>query len=281
MRIDSHQHFWKYDPLLYPWITEGMKRIKKDFMPEDLKPVLERNGFEGSIAVQAVQAEGETENLLDLASKNAFIKGVIGWVNPNGGELRNSLERFCQNNFFKGIRHTEWDSHGEFLLTDNFIKFVEILQDLRLPLDLLVFDYQLPSAIALTRQFPEQTFVLNHCGNPDLSKGIDSTWQKNIRAIATSEKVFCKISGLATALQKGGQAISLQPYLEVLAEAFGPGRLIFGSDWPVCLTAASYLEVVKIVRSYENIFTEGEMELIWGENATSVYSLREKTLDPE
>lgn len=275
MKIDAHQHFWHYDPVEYGWINDSMAAIKKDFLPEDLEPVLKANEFEGTVLVQAHQSEVETAFLLKLAEESSFVKAVVGWVDLSSDNVEERLEFFSRNSYFKGIRHTVWDERGEFMTDENFQKGLLKLADFDLSYDLLVFDYQLPGAIEMTSKFPEQRFVLDHMGKPQiLPEGPSEEWAQNIRKLAENKNVSCKLSGLVTETENfNWKKDDFTPFLGVAVEAFGIDRIMFGSDWPVCLSVASYEEVLEIQQNYFRGFSEEEKQKIFGKNAAEFYRI--------
>ena len=275
MKIDSHQHFWKYDPEKYSWISDEMWAIRKDFTPEDLEPLLRKNGFSGCVAVQADQSEAETEILLNFAKDYDFLTGVVGWVDLNSADVEARLKNFSENPFLKGIRHTVWDQKGEFMLAPEFQQGIETLEKLGLTYDILAFDYQLESAVELVRNFPHQKFVLDHMGKPGISEKPDKGWIRNTQELGKSENVYCKISGLVTETPDfRWKPTDFFPFLEVVVKAFGVDRIMFGSDWPVCLSAASYSEVIGIVEEFFSNYSEKDKEKIFGRNATDFYNLK-------
>ncbi len=270
--IDSHQHFWHYDPVEYSWIDDSMAGIKRDFLPEDLEQVLQKNDVEGTILVQARQSEEETESFLKTAQETAFVKAVVGWVDLTADGVGERLNYFSKNHYFKGVRHTVWDKEGEFMTDENFQKGFSKLANFDLSYDLLVFDYQLPGAIKLVKRFPEQRFVLDHLGKPKISANVSEQWKQNIQELAKNNNVFCKLSGLVTE-NFHLKRTSFDPILDVVVEAFGVERLMFGSDWPVCLSAASYSEVLKIQENYFSKFSEEEKKKVFRENAIRFYQI--------
>ncbi|MEG9326940.1 amidohydrolase family protein [Salinimicrobium catena] len=268
MMIDSHQHFWQYDPEKYSWVVEDLRR---DFSPEDLQPLLQENGFEGSILVQADQSEEETVKLLELANSQFFIKGVVGWIDLTAENVEERLELYSRDPAFKGVRHTVWDEKGEFMLEPDFQRGIASLKKFDLTYDILAFDYQLSSAVELTKIFPEQSFVLDHMGKPQVSKGVSEEWKRNMIELGSQSNVYCKVSGLVTEAENfSWKEADFHPFLETVATAFGTDRLMFGSDWPVCLSAASYKEVIQVVQEF---FSEEEREKIFGQNAARFYNL--------
>ena len=275
--IDAHQHFWKYNPEKYSWIGEEMSVIRRDFTPKDLEPVLRKNGFTGCVAVQAVQSEVETEALLKMAKQHDFIKGVVGWVDLASEDVEDRLKHFAKNPFLKGIRHTVWDKKGEFMTDPNFQHGLTFLANLGLTYDLLAFDYQLASAVEMVPAFPRQKFVLNHIGRPEISGKPGKMWAKNIKRLGECPNLWCKISGLVTATTDfHREASDFTPYLEVVTEVFGIDRLMFGSDWPVCLSAAKYSEVIEIVEKFFSCASKEDKEKIFGRNASDFYNLKLK-----
>ena len=274
LTIDSHQHFWKYDSGKHFWIKEEMKLIRKDFLPEDLLPVLKRNHIDGCVAVQVEHNEQETEFLLHCAAEYDFIKGVVGWVDLSSEDLAEHLERFSMDGKFKGIRHTEYDKKGEFLLDPSFRKGIRKLQEFEFTFDLLVLPHQLQPAIALVREFPNQPFVLDHLGKPAITAGPSREWAAQMKELGACKNVFAKLSGMVTETSnlkwKPGD---FDPFLDVMLYSFGTSRLMFGSDWPVCTAAAGYEEVTCILKTYFEAFSKNEQDAIFGTNAARFYRL--------
>lgn len=275
LKIDSHQHFWQYDPEKHSWITDEMSEIRRNFSPSDLEPLLRKNGFSGCMAVQVEQCEEETVKLLELANTFDFIKGVVGWVDLSAKNVEDRLELYSRDPSFRGIRHIVWDKRGEFMEDPEFQRGITLLEKFGLTYDILAFDYQLSGAVNLVKDFPNQRFVLDHMGKPVISGAPSAEWRKNIFALASHPKVYCKVSGLVTQVKDfEWKGADLQPYLDVIVGAFGVDRLLFGSDWPVCLSSASYGQVVNLVAEYFNDFTEAEREKIFGRNAVDFYNLK-------
>lgn len=272
MKIDAHQHFWKYDPEIYSWL-EGT--IQKDFIPEDLEPVLRRNKIDACIAVQADQSEEETVKLLEYANTHSFVAGVVGWLDLRSDLLEERLDLYSRDSHFIGLRHTEWDKRGEFMEDVNFTKGIRSLGKFGLTYDILAFDYQLQPALDLVRRFPEQTFILDHMGKPTVSETPSKEWVDSIKGLGSSENIYCKISGLVSQSGPGWKPGNFDPYFEVITEAFSPDRLLFGSDWPVCLSQASYEQVYQLAQDYYRSFSDSEQEKIFGGNAITCYNLQE------
>ena len=274
MIIDSHQHFWKYDPVRDAWIDTSMDSIRKDFLPKDLLPILKANKIDGCIAVQADQSETETEFLLQCAEKNPFIKGVVGWVDLTANNLEERLEYYASNPLFKGVRHIVQAENDDYLLRKDVQNGIGKLLKYDLAYDILVFPNQLPSAIAMVEAFPNQKFILDHIAKPTISKAISEIWVHNIKQLSTHKNVYCKLSGLVTeTINFKFKEDDFKPYIDIIFKAFGPDRIMFGSDWPVCLLAANYDKVLKIVNDYlENQSIEVKNNIL-GKNAIKIYNL--------
>ncbi|MDG2396655.1 MAG: amidohydrolase family protein [Flavobacteriaceae bacterium] len=274
MKIDSHHHFWKYNPIEYNWIDESMKSIKKDFLPKDLKPILDSNSINGSIAVQAHQSEEETLFLLKLAEKFNFIKGVIGWLDIKANDFEERLIFFKKNRHFKGLRHIVQDEKNDFLLNPEFQNGISKLSKFDLTYDLLIYPKQLYPAIELVKKFPNQTFILDHIAKPNISKKINQKWIDNIKSLSNYQNVYCKISGMVTETEDYKWKIdNFNPFLDIIVNSFGVDRLLFGSDWPVCLLAGKYKDILNIVTNYFKKYSERDQKKILGENAIKVYNI--------
>ncbi len=275
MRIDAHQHFWKYGPASYGWISDKMQGLKRDFLPMDLKPLLTADGFSGSIAVQARQDLDETRWLLELADNNEFIKGVVGWVDLCSRELPAQLEEFTANPKFIGVRHILQDEpDDEFMLDPVFQTGIARLAERGLTYDLLLHPRHLPVAVKLVREFPKQRFVLDHIAKPEIADGLMEPWARDICELARFDNVFCKLSGMVTeARWKQWKPEDFRPYLDVVCEAFGKGRIMIGSDWPVCTLSATYAETVGIVTEYMKRSMPDATEGILGVNCAGFYGV--------
>jgi L-fuconolactonase len=252
MRIDSHQHFWKYNPAHQVWMTDAMAVLRRDYLPDELKPLLRSVGFEGTIAVQARQMIEETEWLLELADQHPFIKGVVGWVDLCSAQLRQQLEKYSSHSKLVGVRHVVQDEpDDEFMLRPEFRRGIAMLREFGLTYDLLLFPKHLPVAVKLVEEYPGQPFVLDHIAKPFIREGTLSPWREELRRLAEFPNVFCKLSGLVTeAKWKQWQAPDFEPYLDVVFEAFGPERLMIGSDWPVCTLSGDYDATMNLVKNY-------------------------------
>ncbi len=275
MRIDAHQHFWRYDPDEYGWIAPEMTTLKQNRLPGDLAPLLTATGLSGTVAVQARQSLAETEWLLSLADRNDFIRGVVGWVDLCSPEVNSQLARFARHPRFKGVRHVVQDEPDDaFMLRPDFQRGLRALADHHLTYDILIYPRHLPVARQLVERFPEQPFVIDHLAKPDIRAGVVEPWAQEMRRLAAFPNVFCKVSGMVTEADwQRWQPQDFVPYLDVVFGAFGPERLMFGSDWPVCTLAASYQQVVDLLRSYTNLLSREAQDQVWGETAIRFYHL--------
>ncbi len=276
MKIDAHQHFWKYSEANYGWISDRMPELKRDFLPADLKPLLEAEGIDGSIAVQARQDMDETRWLLQLAGENEFIKGVVGWVDLCSPELPAELEQLASHPKFVGVRHVLQDEpDDEFMLRPAFRHGISRLGTRGLTYDLLLYPRHLPNAAKLVREFPAQRFVLDHIAKPGIAESVIHPWDRDVRELAKSGNVWCKLSGMVTeARWKQWHAEDFRRYLDVVFEAFGPERLMIGSDWPVCTLSANYAATIGIVRDYICQLDARQQEDIFGRNCASFYGVK-------
>ncbi len=275
MRIDSHQHFWKYHPIKDAWITDDMKVIQHDFLPSDLRPFLDANHFDGTVVVQADQSETETNFLLELAAENDFIKGVVGWVDLCSNTVSEKLNHYSSFKKLKGFRHiVQAEPQDDFLLNSDFCNGISQLLNYQFTYDLLIYPRHLPFAIKLVEQFPLQPFVIDHLAKPDFKVADFKEWKEGIRAIAKHSNVYCKVSGLVTEADwKNWQVADFTYCLDVVTESFGIDRLMYGSDWPVCLLGGSYDEVKRIIEQYFASYSLAEKVKIFGLNAMQFYKL--------
>jgi L-fucono-1,5-lactonase len=275
VNIDSHQHFWRYSPQRDAWITDEMSVLKRDFLPQDLIPELSANGVGASIAVQADQSERETLFLLDCAARHPEIAGVVGWVDLCASNLPERLAFFSQFKKLRGFRHiVQGEPDDRFLLREDFCRGVACLPDFDFTYDILIHPKQLPAACEFVGRFPSQPFVIDHLAKPGIrAKEIDR-WREQIRVIASHPNVFCKLSGVITEADwSKWSADDCRPYLDGVFEAFGADRLMFGSDWPVCLLAGTYRQVKGLVVDYTKNLPAADRESILGLNATRFYGL--------
>jgi len=274
MRIDSHQHFWRFNPADYGWMKPDWP-IRRDFLPAHMEPELRACKLEGCVAVQARQSLEESRWLLELAANSATILGVVGWVDLRSPNVATELAEFAEHPKFVGVRHVVQDEpDDQFMLREDFQRGIAALRDFGLTYDLLVFPWQLPAAMALAQKFPEQPFVLDHLAKPPIKAGALSPWRERVRELATLPNVMCKVSGMVTEADwQNWQANDFKPYLDVAFEAFGPDRLMFGSDWPVCLLAGSYERVFGLVQNYVSRLGADTEAKFFGNNAVKFYGL--------
>src|SRR6266478_5787676 len=276
MRIDAHQHFWVYDQREYAWIDDSMASLRRDFLPNDLKPELERNGFQGSVVVQARQTLEETRWLLELATDASFILGVVGWVDLRSPDVRSQLEAFAGNPKLVGIRHiAQSEPNDRFLLQPDFLRGIAMLGEFDLAYDILIYPRRLPVAAEFVARFPRQRFVLDHLAKPPIKSGDLDSWVRGIRGLASFPNVFCKVSGLVTEADwQAWKPEDLRPCLDVAFECFGPSRLMIGSDWPVCTLAAPYLQVMDVVKNYIDKYAAEERNAVLGGNAAKFWKFK-------
>jgi len=274
MNIDSHQHFWRYDEAQYPWISKGSP-LHRDWLPDDLAPLLAKAGLDGSVAVQARQTLTESRWLLELAGRHPLVKGVVGWVDLRSEQVARQLAEFTRHPKFVGVRHVVQDeADDQFMLRPDFLRGIAQLKQFDLTYDILIFPKQLPAAIELAKRFPEQPFVLDHIAKPLIKDDVISPWREQIRELAKCGNVLCKVSGMVTeANWTGWQPDDFKPYLDIVFEAFGEDRLMFGSDWPVCQLAGSYEQVHRLVQDYVRPLPSRARRKILGENAVRFYGL--------
>ena len=277
MFIDAHQHFWQFDPVRDAWIDDSMSVLRRDFLPADLLYTLRDNGVEGCIAVQADQSETETKFLLDLAAQYDFIRGVVGWVDLRAANLEERLEYFSQFSRLRGFRHiVQGEADVNFMLRPDFQRGIGMLEQHGFTYDILVFPYQMGAALELARRFPHQMFVLDHLAKPYIKDGFREGWAVLLRELGRCENVVCKVSGLVTEADwQHWQYADFVLYLDVAFEAFGTDRLLYGSDWPVCLLGGDYSQVKEILTRYLEPFSPTDRDKVWGGNAARVYGLVE------
>lgn len=274
MVIDSHQHFWIFDPVRDSWINDEMKVIQRDFLPKDLEPVLKANKVDGCVAVQADQSLAESNFLLDLANANDFVKGVVGWVDFRSPNLYEQLEKFSFYEKMKGFRHVVQAEPVDFLKNEAFIKGVRQLSAFDFTYDILIYPTQLEAALYFAERLPEVEMVIDHLAKPYIKDGVVEPWSATMKKLAALPNVHCKVSGMVTeANWATHQPADFTPYLDVVFEAFGPDRLLYGSDWPVCLVAASYEKMKGILDQYLAAFSKEDVAKVMGGNAVDFYNL--------
>ncbi len=276
MLIDAHQHFWMYTPEEYGWIDESMAAIRRNFLPQDLAPELDRGNFRGSVAVQARQTIEETCWLLALADRSDRVLGVVGWVDLCSPNVRPQLTALAGNRKLVGVRHiVQSEPDDRFLLRPDFMRGISLLEEFDLAYDILIYAKHLPVAAEFVKQFPRQRFVLDHLAKPAIKTGEIQLWADGIRRLADFPNVCCKLSGLVTEADwQNWTEDQITPYLDIAFQAFGPARLMIGSDWPVCLVAASYTRVMDLVKSYLQGHASDIRSAVLGGNARQFWRLK-------
>ena len=276
MAIDAHHHFWRYSPTEYEWISDAMAVLRRDYLPEDLRREASAVGIDGVVSVQARQTIQETDWLLELAEQNAdFIRGVVGWVPLVSENVGRDLARYAGRAKLKAVRHVLQDeADDDYMLRDDFNRGVALLKDFGLRYDILIFERQLPQAIRLVDRHPTQTFILDHIAKPRVRDGAIAPWRENLKELAQRPNVYCKLSGIVTeADHRTWTPQQLRPYMDVALEAFGSRRLMFGSDWPVCILACGYRRWHQIAREFASMLTPDEQDRIFTETTIEAYGL--------
>lgn len=273
--LDSHHHFWRYNPAEYGWINDSMAALRRDFLPADLEREIAAVGITGVVSVQARQTLGETRWLLDLAERHDFIRGVVGWAPLVAADFKAQLAPLAGNKKLKAIRHVLQDEPDpNYMLRADFNAGVASLRQFGLVYDILIFERHLPQTIEFVDRHPNQTFVLDHIAKPRIRDNLLSPWRENIRELARRENVYCKISGMATeSYWHGWTHTQLRPYFDTVVDAFGLRRMMFGSDWPVCLLASNYGGWLITVNTGLGPLSADECRSVFGQTATDVYSL--------
>ena len=273
--IDAHQHFWKFDPVRDSWIDADMAVLQKDFLPNDLMLHLQENNFEGSVVVQSAQSEEENLFQLDNAARHNFIKGVVGWVDLQATNVEERLTYYSSFNMMKGFRHElQGEQQRDLMLSPGFMNGISKLQQFGFTYDVLIFPDQLQYIPQLIALFPDQKFVIDHLAKPAIRDKNIQDWKRGIEAIALYENVYCKISGMVTEADwQHWKQEDFIPYLDVVVNAFGKKRIMYGSDWPVCNVAGGYEKMFSIVKNYFSFFSDEEQQMFFGENAIRFYNL--------
>lgn len=276
-RIDAHQHCWQFDPVRDSWITEDeMSAIRHDFMPVDLKPLLDRNQLDGSVLVQTCQDESDNDFMLKLAEENSFIKGVVGWVDLRADDVEERL-KYYKDNFpkLKGFRHVlQGEPDERYMLRDDFKQGISLLNKYGFTYDILIYPIHVKYASKLVAEYPEQKFVVDHLAKPYIKRGEIEPWKSDMEELALYQNVCCKVSGFLTEADwHNWRTDDFTPYLDVVFNAFGTNRVMYGSDWPVCVVAGGYNRAFEILQLYLSKFRPEEQELFFGGNAAKFYNL--------
>ncbi|MEC3905433.1 amidohydrolase family protein [Tamlana sp. 2201CG12-4] len=275
MVIDSHQHFWNYESKKHEWIDDSMSVIRRDFSPIDLKQVYDENGIVGCVAVQADQTLEETNFLIKLSEENDFIKGVVGWVDLRGDNLEKDLELYANNKVLKGFRHVvQGEADHNFLLRPNFLHGIKTLEKNDYTYDILIFPHQLGATLEFVKRFPNMRFVIDHIAKPYIKDGFYDGWAVLMKEVAKQENVYCKVSGMITEADfNTWTPDQITPYMNLVFDAFGTDRIMFGSDWPVCLVAGNYQKVKQLITDFIADLSETEQTNVMGLNAMKFYNL--------
>jgi L-fuconolactonase len=275
MQIDAHQHFWCYHPAEYEWIDDSMSPLRRDFLPHELERETKELGIDGVVTVQARQSLDETRWLCELAAEHSFVKGIVGWVPLTDPAVKEHLGTLAHCHTLKAVRHVVQDEpDDQFLLRDDFNRGIDALGDFWLAYDLLIFERHLPYAIECVDRHPYQAFVLDHLAKPRVRANELEPWASNIRKLARRENVFCKLSGLLTEADwHHWSEHQLTAYWEVILNAFGPRRIMFGSDWPVCLLAGTYRSWYELCRRLTAGLSDEDQKRIFGGTAIEAYRL--------
>lgn len=273
-RIDAHQHFWKLSRGDYGWLTPALAAIHRDFLPHDLLPLLKANGVEGTIAVQAAPSDAETDFLLALADSHPFIEGVVGWADFAARGAPERIAALARHPRLKGLRPMIQDLPDDaWMLRPDLAPAFRALIECGLVFDALVRERHLPALLALTERYPQMTVVIDHCAKPRIGAGAFNGWAQAMRELSRGERVFCKLSGLVTEAGDGFSEATLRPYAELVLDAFGPERLIWGSDWPVCTLAAPYERWCRLTEALLAGCPPSDRGRILGGNAAGIYAL--------
>ncbi|TWT50592.1 Amidohydrolase [Rubripirellula amarantea] len=278
MLIDSHHHLWKYSVEEYGWIGPGMEVLQKDFLAAELREVSAANGVTGFVSVQARQVIEETTALIEIAANEPLIKGVVGWVPLAEANVGEVLDRFAdsKSKILKGVRHVIQGEPVEAqLLNKDFNRGVAQLADRGLVYDVLIFANQLPATIEFVRHHAGIPMVLDHIGKPTIKSGkLDTEWEQGFRELAKEQHLMCKFSGVATEVKDATWSIeTIKPYFAIALDAFGIDRLMFGSDWPVCLLKTGYDRWLATVRELAADLSADEQQKLFAGNATRAYNL--------
>ncbi|MCP9766951.1 amidohydrolase [Lacihabitans sp. LS3-19] len=274
MKIDAHQHFWNYNSTDFAWINDEMAKIQRSFLPEDLKPILDANQIDGTVLVQVNQTEEETLYINGLAEQNDFIKGVVGWTDLKSQTLKQSLEKFKEYPKIKGFRHIVQGEEIGFMRDPSFVSGIQTLSEYDYTYDILIYPTQMKDAIYLAKTCPNTHFVIDHLAKPYIKDQKISQWGNYIQKLSELPNVHCKVSGMVTEADwNSWKKEDFYIYLDIVLGSFGVDRIMYGSDWPVCLVAAEYSEQLNILKSYFEKLTTSEKDLIFGSNAIKFYKL--------
>jgi L-fuconolactonase len=275
MRIDAHQHFWDLDRFPYPWMPPAPSPLRRNFLPEDLQPILERNRIDGSIVVQATTHPGEAAWLLDLAEKHSFIRGVVAWVDLTSSELPHTLDTLQRHPKFKGVRHPVHDEADDrWLLRADVVQGLRELERRYIPYDLLLRPQHLAPAVDLIDKVPSLNMVIDHIAKPPIAGRRMNGWDRDMQQISKAPNVYVKLSGMITeADSRLWTADHLRPYVQHVWTLFGADRCMFGSDWPVCLLAGIWKETLAGLTQAMGPVPQEVRNKLMGDTAAAFYRL--------
>jgi L-fuconolactonase len=276
MMIDAHQHFWQIGRFAYPWMQgEALEPLKRDFLPEMLGPLLDKMGIQRSIFVQTISDMKENRWVLGLAARHRFLAGVVGWVDLASPTLEDDLAEFRANPRFVGARHqTHDESDDDWIVREDVLRGLAVLEKHDVPFELLFYPKHLRHVPRLAARLPNLKMVIDHIAKPAIRNGQWTGWIEDFTRAASFENVYCKLSGMITeANWQHWSAANLRPYVQAALEAFGPSRLMFGSDWPVCTLAGSYEQVIGVLKAALGPISEHEQDDLFGRTAQRFYGL--------
>ena len=275
MIIDSHQHFWQVGRFDYPWMNSSLGVLYRDYLPDQFEPILAQNGVDKTVLVQASNSVEESRWLLNLADEHPFIAGVVGWVDLSSADVDRQLDEFVSHPKFKGVRHlVESEPADDWLVQPQVLRGLKRLSTYGVSYDLLVHTRHLKNIEKVVDACPDLKLVIDHMAKPPIASGEIETWREELRHVAANEQIHCKLSGLVTEASWTSWTTSdLRPYVDCALELFGSSRLLFGSDHPVCLLAASYELVLASFRELVNELSGDEQQKIFGSNAAEFYGL--------
>ncbi|HET8828633.1 MAG TPA: amidohydrolase family protein [Pelobium sp.] len=276
LKIDSHQHFWTFDPIRDAWITPDLGAIAHDFMPLNLKPHLDEFGFEGCIVVQSSQSADENLFQLENATQHHFIKGIVGWVDFEAPNLEEQLQEYQKQPLLKGFRHIlQGEANRAILLEPVYKTGLNLLKKYGFTYDVLIFKDQLVYLHQFLMENDSVPMVLDHLAKPDIKSGKITDWAVQMKEVAAYQNLYCKVSGMVTEADwLNWKYEDFEPFIDVAFNTFGADRLMFGSDWPVCNLAGGYQKVVELVERYTKQLSNLEQEKFWGLNASEFYKIK-------
>ncbi len=273
--LDAHQHLWKLDRGDYGWLTPDLKPLYRDFEPADLLPLLQRAGIRRTVLVQAAETEAETDFLLEIAARTEFVAGVVGWLDMLADDFPARLAHYSTQPKWVGMRPLLQNHDPALIMDPRFRASLAEIARLRVPFDIVIYPQHLPAITQAIQATPGLHAILDHIAKPDMTRSMDAGWCNGIEALAAVPEVYCKISGLVTEAGTNWSIDSIRPFVEFVAHAFGPDRLVFGSDWPVCTSAATYAQVLDLARSIlGNLYGPEQMQAIMETNGQRFYRLK-------